>query len=190
MERVRFHRPEWPRTRCVVHLVSGWRRGLALTLVLSTLAVAGVLAYRHLESASAQSATTLELARLDGSGQARLADWQGTPVVVNLFASWCPACLTEMPVFERASHDYAGRVVIVGVDSQDSTQAGLQLARDLGITYPLLADTKSADLYRLLQGDGMPVTAFISRKGAVARVYSGELDEALLRQLTDQLLQT
>jgi len=45
-------------------------------------------------------------------------------------------------------------------------------------------------LYRLLQGDGMPVTAFISRKGAVARVYSGELDEALLRQLTDQLLQT
>jgi hypothetical protein len=36
----------------------------------------------------------------------------------------------------------------------------------------------------------MPVTAFIGRDGAVKRVYSGEPDEALLRQLIDQLLQT
>ncbi len=161
-----------------------------LTVVLSTAAVAGVLGYRHFETPPRQSATTLQLARLDGPGTRRLADWQGTPVVVNLFASWCPSCLTEMPSFERASHDYAGRVVIVGVDSQDSTSAGLSLARQLGITYPLLADTSHADLYALLQGQGMPVTAFIGRDGTVKRVYSGELDEALLRQLIDQLLQT
>ncbi len=93
-----------------------------------------------------------------------------------------------MPAFERASRDYAGRVIIVGVDSQDSPSAGLGLARQLGITYPLLADTSHADLYSLLQGQGMPVTAFIDRGGTVKRVYSGELDEALLRQLIDQLL--
>jgi len=135
-----------------------------------------------------QTATTLQLAQLDGPGTRRLADWHGTPVVVNLFASWCPSCLTEMPAFERASRDYAGRVIIVGVDSQDSPSAGLGLARQLGITYPLLADTSHADLYSLLQGQGMPVTAFIDRGGTVKRVYSGELDEALLRQLIDQLL--
>ncbi len=111
-------------------------------------------------------------------------------MVVNLFASWCPSCLTEMPAFERASHDYAGRMIMVGVDSQDSPAAGLRLARQLGVTYPLLADTSHADLYSLLQGQGMPVTAFIDRGGTVKRVYSGELDEALLRQLIDQLLQS
>ena len=137
-----------------------------------------------------QTATTLQLAQLDGPGTRRLADWHGTPVVVNLFASWCPSCLTEMPAFERASRDYAGRVIIVGVDSQDSPSAGLGLARQLGITYPLLADTSHADLYSLLQGQGMPVTAFIDRGGTVTRVYSGELDEALLHQLIDQLLQS
>lgn len=169
--------------------MSQWRSGVVLTLVLSVLAVGAVLGYRHLATPSAQSATTLQLSRLDGPGTRRLADWHGTPVVVNLFASWCPSCLTEMPAFERASHDYAGRVVIVGVDSQDSTSAGLGLARQLGITYPLLADTKNADLYSLLQGQGMPVTAFIRRDGTIQRVYSGELDETLLRQLIEQLLQ-
>ena len=161
-----------------------------MTLVLSVFAVGAVLGYRHLEATSTQSATTIQLSQLDGTGTRRLADWHGTPLVVNLFASWCPSCLVEMPAFERASRDYAGRVVIVGVDSQDSRSAGLSLARQLGITYPLLADTQNADLYVLLHGQGMPVTAFIRRDGTIQRVYSGELDETLLRRLIDQLLQT
>lgn len=160
-----------------------------MTLVLSALAVGAVLGYRHLEATSTQSATTIQLSQLDGTGTRRLADWHGTPVVVNLFASWCPSCLVEMPVFERASRDYAGRVVIVGVDSQDSRSAGLSLARQLGITYPLLADTQNADLYARLQGQGMPVTAFIRRDGTVQRIYNGELNVTLLRRLIDQLLQ-
>ena len=164
--------------------------GAVLALLLSVAAVAGVLGYRHFESGTEQSATNLQLSRLDGPGTRSIADWHGTPVVVNLFASWCPSCVTEMPAFEQASHDYAGRVIIVGVDSQDSPAAGLSLARRLGITYPLLADTSHADLYRLLQAEGMPVTAFVDRNSTVKRVYSGELDEALLGQLIDQLLQT
>jgi cytochrome c biogenesis protein CcmG/thiol:disulfide interchange protein DsbE len=176
--------------RSSVALSMSQRRGaLLLSVVLSVVAIAGVLGYRHF-AAPAQSATTIELARLDGPGTMSLADWHGTPVVVNFFASWCPSCLAEMPAFERASHDYAGRVVIVGVDSQDSPQDGLRLARQLGITYPLLADTSHADLYTSLQGQGMPVTAFIRRDGTVKRVYSGAVDEALLRQLIDQLIQT
>lgn len=165
-----------------------WRNGILLTVALSTLAVAGVLGYRHLETRPGLDATTLVLARLDGPGTASLGDWHGTPVVVNLFASWCPACLTEMPAFERASHEYAGRLVVVGVDSQDSSSAGLSLARQLGVTYPLLSDTAHADLYAALGGQGMPVTAFVGRDGNVKRVYSGQLDESLLHQLIDELL--
>lgn len=165
-------------------------RGVLLTVVLSIVAVAGVIGYRNFTAGPAQSPTAVQLARLDGPGTKSLADWHGTPLVVNLFASWCPSCLAEMPTFERASHDYAGRVVIVGVDTQDTPQDGLSFARQLGISYPLLVDTNHADLYASLQGQGMPVTAFIRRDGTVMRVYSGALDETLLRQLIDQLLRT
>lgn len=159
-------------------------------MVLSIAAVAAVVGYRHLATSPAESATNLQLARLDGPGTMRLADWHGTPLVVNFFASWCPSCQAEMPSFERASRGYAGRVVIVGVDTQDVPSRGLDLARQLGITYPLLADTSGADLYARLQGQGMPVTAFIRRDGTVMRVYSGALDEKLLGQLIDRLLQS
>ena len=135
------------------------------------------------------SATSLVLDRLDRPGTNRLSDWHGTPLVVNLFASWCPACLTEMPAFEKVSHDYTGRVVVVGVDTQDSPAAGLAMARRLGVTYPLLSDTSRAELYAALGGQGMPATAFIGHDGNLKQVYSGELDEQLLRQLIDKLLQ-
>ena len=149
-----------------------------------------MLGYRQLQSASNPSATSLVLDRLDGPGSKRLSDWHGTPLVVNLFASWCPACLTELPAFESVSHDYAGRIAVVGVDTRDSPSSGLSLARQLGVTYPLFSDTDRADLYAAFGGQGMPVTAFIDRDGNVKQVYSGELSGALLRQLIDKLLHT
>src|SRR5260370_40196369 len=107
--------------------MSQWRAAL-LTMVLSAVAVAGVVGYRHLESTSGQTATTLQLSRLAGPGTGRLADWHGIPVVVNLFASWCPSCLSEMPAFERASHDYAGRGAIVRRDRPGQPTEGLRPA--------------------------------------------------------------
>src|SRR5260370_35155544 len=108
--------------------MSQWRAPL-LTLVLSAVAVAGVLGYRHLESTSGQTATTLQLSRLDRPRTGRLADWHGIPVGVNLFASWCPPCLSGKPAFEGASHDFAGRPAIVGVATQDNPTVRIRLAR-------------------------------------------------------------
>lgn len=153
-------------------------------------AVVSVLGYRHFESIGNPPATSIVLDRLDRPGSDRLSDWRGKPLVVNLFASWCPACLTELPAFESVSRDYASRITVVGVDTRDSPSAGLSLARQLGVTYPLLRDTDRSDLYSALGGQGMPVTAFIDRDGNVKQVYSGELDSALLRQLIDRLLPT
>ena len=162
-----------------------WAGGVLATLALSTIAVGGVLVYRSYTQPPVVYAAQ-ELARLDGQGTIRLADLRGHPLVVNFFASWCPACIAEMPAIDRVYRSANGKLYVVGVDEQDTPSEGLALARRLGVTYPLALDSGNR-LYRQLQGVGMPITAFFRADGSLARVYAGQLDEQLLLQLISGL---
>ncbi len=157
-----------------------WAAGAIATLLLSAISVGGVLLYRAHQSPPTQYATD-DLPRLDGQGTIRLADMRGHPLVLNFFASWCPACIAEMPAIDRVYRQAGGKLFVVGVDEQDTPAAGLDLARSVGVSYPLAVDSGSL-LYQELQGEGMPITAFYRSDGSLAQVYDGELDEQLLQQ--------
>src|SRR5262249_11348738 len=80
------------------------------------------------------------LPKLTGDGQVRLADYRGTPVVVNLFASWCEPCKRELPAFHAVSTALKGKVTFIGVNSNDGGH-GLALAQSTGVTdWPLARD--------------------------------------------------
>lgn len=161
--------------------------GLA-AVILSAIAVGGVLGYRALHQEKPESLAHIRLMRLGQGGSVRLADLQGRPAVVNFFASWCPACISELPILEKASQDYAGRVTFLGVDERDSAGSGLQLAREARLSYPLASDTVDGRLFRLAGAAGMPTTIFVRADGGVHQVYSGALTDELLRQRIDLLL--
>ena len=65
-----------------------------------------------------------DLAFTDGDGQPRkLSDWQGKTVLVNLWATWCVPCRTEMPALDRlqgklGSDKFA--VVAINIDTRES----------------------------------------------------------------------
>ncbi len=162
-----------------------WVSGVIVILLLSTISVGGVLIYRAHQRPPTVYATE-ELPRLDGQGTIRLADLRGHPLVLNFFASWCPACIAEMPAIDRAYRNAGGKLYVVGVDEQDLPQDGLDLARRLGVSYPLAVDSGSR-LYELLQGEGMPITAFFRPDGSLAQVYAGELDGQLFLQIVSGL---
>ncbi len=166
-----------------------WAVPAAVGLLLSAMAVGGVLGYRHVQGSQAGGSTfsEVELTRLDGQGSVRLSDLRGRPLVVNFFASWCPACITELPTFERAAQDYRGRVAFLGVDEQDDVAAGLRLARNARVTYPLVQDRSDNRLFRAIHGTGMPTTGFLASNGTIRQVYSGELSDELLRQRLNDL---
>ena len=80
---------------------------------------------------------------LGGGSDVDLSTLRG-PMVVNLWASWCGPCRTEMPILQGFAEEYDGRVAVLGVDYQDvQPEAALELARDSGVTYPLLADPQA-----------------------------------------------
>ena len=62
------------------------------------------------------AAPDIKLPRLDGGGDLSLAAFRGKAVLVNFWASWCGPCRAESPLLERASRQYGGRLVVLGVD--------------------------------------------------------------------------
>src|SRR5438093_241065 len=54
-------------------------------------------------------------------GRLTLAELRGYPTVINFWASWCVPCKKEAPSFAAAASRYKGRVVFLGMDTQDLT---------------------------------------------------------------------
>ena len=119
------------------------------------------------------AAPTFTLPRLGGGAPVSLAATHGTPTVVNFFASWCRDCQAELTAFAGLSHATAGRVAVIGVDSNDSdTGAALSLLAKAGATYPVGEDGQAtvATSYLL---SALPVTYFLDAAGRVVHVAFG-----------------
>lgn len=126
--------------------------------------------------------TRFDLPALEGTGRVRLADFEGKPVVVNFFASWCEPCKKELPEFTAAARQLAGKVAFVGVNSKEITApAGVALARSMGLAdagMTLARDVGQGgsalhDRYEVR--NAMPITAFYDGDGNLKYVAPGQL---------------
>lgn len=91
-----------------------------------------------------------------------------TPVLVNVYGSWCGPCLAEMPLL-RQFHELAGaRVPLVGVDTEDDPRQALHFALDVRQHWPALVDDDG--LVSRHYGGGAPKTLFLDAKGSVVHV--------------------
>ncbi|WP_322792695.1 TlpA disulfide reductase family protein [Bellilinea sp.] len=129
---------------------------------------------------------------LDASDQTlSLQELQGSVVILNFWASWCPPCRAEMPAFQQVYdlHKDEG-LVILGVNTtyQDDGESALRFAEERGVQFPVLFDSDGV-VSRRYQIQALPTTFFIDRKGIIRQViYGGPLNEGLLKVEVQKLL--
>ncbi|MGH3113463.1 MAG: TlpA family protein disulfide reductase [Gaiellaceae bacterium] len=103
-----------------------------------------------------------------------LADFEGKPVVVNIWASWCPPCRAEAPAIKRFV-DAHPEAVMLGIDFQDTVEGAKAFYREFAWTHPSISDS-TGELAQRLGLQGLPTTIFLtSEHREVARVV-GETD--------------
>jgi thiol-disulfide isomerase/thioredoxin len=105
-----------------------------------------------------------------------LADFRGKPVVVNVWASWCPGCKEEAADLRRfaAAHPEA---VVLGIDFQDTSAGAKAFYRRWGWTHPSIWDV-SGTLTAALGLQGLPSTYFLTADHMIAAQVVGATDFA------------
>ena len=113
---------------------------------------------------------------------------RGTPLVVNVWASWCPPCIAEMPILSAAAADLRGEVQFLGIDIQDQDGSALAMMRDFGADFPSVVD-EAGEVRGLLAISGPPVTFFVNDKGVIVGRHNGALPSTqYFNALLDQYL--
>lgn len=162
---------------------------VALVLTLAALVPALLGCSSSDTAGTAAGPTTMpavKLVNLQDGAPADLAAYRGKPTVVNLWASWCTPCRTEMPMFEATHQKLGDRVQFVGITDDPNRDAARQAAATTKVTYPLLVDTDEK-----LQSDlgvtGLPATLFLDKDGVIVERHAGILDQAALNDTIGRL---
>jgi cytochrome c biogenesis protein CcmG, thiol:disulfide interchange protein DsbE len=110
-----------------------------------------------------------------------LAAFAGQPVIVNFFASWCTPCQSETPLLARFYRASQGRVIIIGVDANDSAAKARRFLRAAGVRYPVAFDPFPAPITVSYGVYGLPQTFFLN---AQHRIVSRVLGALSMKKLT------
>jgi cytochrome c biogenesis protein CcmG/thiol:disulfide interchange protein DsbE len=130
-----------------------------------------------------------ELPVLGAGGTGSLADHKGKVVVLNVWASWCPPCVSEMPLLQRTHEKIASRDgLVLGIDTQDAQEDALKFLRAKDIDFPSLRD-RDREYGRALGVSGYPETFLIDREGRIAALRRGPITQAWLDENLDPLLE-
>ncbi len=116
-----------------------------------------------------------------------LADFKGEVILLNLWATWCPPCLAELPGLEELYESYGDRVHFLLVTNQSKDEV-VPFIEKRALNAPVFF--QHAQLPSTLQASSIPTTYIISRDGKIAGRFTGAMDwnSGRTRKMLDELL--
>ena len=119
-----------------------------------------------------------------------LSDCLGSPIIINIWATWCGPCVGELPEFENMYKKYGDdvRFIMINCENRSELANVKQFLKDRKYTFPVYYDF--ADSADAAYGTGyIPVTVAIDRKGKLIYHDSGSLTEKELKALIEKVME-
>ena len=131
-----------------------------------------------------------DFALVDRAGEVvSLAEFQGKPLVLNAWATWCAPCVEELPLFQSIANEVNGEEAALGfllINSGEAPDAAAAFLEELEVTLPAVFDAtreqaatlevdETLDVLRDYRVRGMPTTFFIDAEGVIQGVKVGLL---------------
>ncbi|MGO4839168.1 TlpA family protein disulfide reductase, partial [Rhizobiaceae sp. 2RAB30] len=110
----------------------------------------------------------------------------GRPIVMNLWASWCPPCRREMPMMADIAASSPDVAFVFANQGENPGQVGAYLDRER-LELPLILLDRLSELGGHYKAPGLPATLFIGSDGVLADVHIGEISREILIEKTSLL---
>jgi cytochrome c biogenesis protein CcmG, thiol:disulfide interchange protein DsbE len=164
------------------------RRSGNLPYFIASLLAVGVIVFawvardRHMPVGPGATAPDFEAVTVEGE-PVRISDFRGQVVLLNVWATWCPPCVYEMPSMQRLYETFEGEdfeIVAVSVDAPFGERNIFgrvggdvaAFAEEYELTFPIWLDP-AGRIQRTYRTTGVPESFVIGRDGRIYRKVSG-----------------
>ena len=141
------------------------------------------------EQAAYTLASDVKLNRLEG-GTVHLSDYRGKWVFLNIWATWCPPCVYEMPIMEKFYQKFKDKNLVmlaVSVDGENSKQAVIDFVKDNKLTFEIFLDPESV-VTKEFRTNSLPSTYIINPEGFIVSQAKGArewMDPTVIKYFAD-----
>ncbi len=132
------------------------------------------------------SLSALQLEGMDGAA-ASVGHYTGKPVVLNLWATWCPPCRREMPILAKAQADYPG-VVFLMVNQGEQAPTVQRFLEQQGLKFNHVLLDPLSEAMQTFGSRGLPTTLFFDAQGKLVDSHMGEITAARLKDVVEHRL--
>lgn len=101
------------------------------------------------------------------------SDFRGKPLIINVWASWCGPCRTEMGSLDRLAKRYGKQFTVIGISTDDYPQNARMFLQKSGTSFPMFIDDKPWPLENMLGANRLPLTVLVDTDGKVLGKYYG-----------------
>ncbi len=106
----------------------------------------------------------LKLTAIDGQ-QAHLTDFEGKVLFINIWATWCPPCIAEMPGIQDLYDETNNDVIFIMLSMDDSQEKAKQFIEKKGFTFPVYLPASKVP--EVMRAPSIPTTLVVNKEGKV-----------------------